>query len=342
MKRVKILLSILLCGALLFLGSCAKSGQATGKGEENTETNPPLAGESRVLVAYFSWSASHNTQTMAEYIADETGGELFRILPETPYSTVYNEVTAKAQEEKKAGARPALANDLTAEEFAAYDVVFIGYPIWWYDAPMIIYSFLEAHDFSGKTLVPFATSGGSSLNEEEEFRKITGATVPEGLCISGFSAGDSARERVKEWIRGLELSAASDVRGSESVAGVRVKMKLEEQTVMLTLVDNSASRDLVSRLKQAPITLTFSDYNGSEKIAYPSPKLDVSDASGCDPAVGDLTIYTPWGNLAAFYRDSAGYSDSLVPVGRIEGDGISILAAREGEFTVSMELENNA
>ena len=166
--------------------------------------------------------------------------------------------------------------------------------------------------------------------------------MPEGLCISGFSAGDSARERVKEWIRGLELSAASGVRGSESVAGVRVKMKLEEQTVMLTLVDNSASRDLVSRLKQAPITLTFSDYNGSEKIAYPSPKLDVSDASGCDPAVGDLTIYTPWGNLAAFYRDSAGYSDSLVPVGRIEGDGISILAAREGEFTVSMELENNA
>ena len=126
MKRVKILLSILLCGALLFLGSCAKGTQATGKGEENTETNPPLAGESRVLVAYFSWSASHNTQTMAEYIADETGGELFRILPETPYSTVYNEVTAKAQEEKKAGARPALANDLTEEEFAAYDVVFIG------------------------------------------------------------------------------------------------------------------------------------------------------------------------------------------------------------------------
>lgn len=232
MKRVKLFLSVLLCGALLFLGSCAKGGQETGKGEKNTETNLPLAGESQVLVAYFSWSASHNTQTMAEYVADETGGELFRILPETPYSTVYNEVTAKAQEEKQSGARPALANDLTAEEIAGYDVIFVGYPIWWHDAPMIIYSFLEAHDFSGKTLVPFATSGGSTLNEEEEFRKITGATVPEGLCISGFSAGESAREQVKEWIRGLELPAVPTIRVTESASDVRVRMKSEEPAVI--------------------------------------------------------------------------------------------------------------
>ena len=187
--------------AILFivsLAACSSGGNA-----DLPKSNETLAGDSRILVAYFSWSSSHNTETMAGYVAGVTGGELFRLIPETPYTTDYDAVIDQAQKEKNEGARPKLKEDLSAEQFANYDVIFIGYPIWWYDAPMIIYSFLEAHDFSGKTIIPFATSGGSGLNEEERFHSITGAEVKDGLCISHFSAGNSAQNRVNEWVTSL-------------------------------------------------------------------------------------------------------------------------------------------
>lgn len=203
MKKLKMILSAML--ALLFLislAACSSGGDKQGNAEP-PKSNEPLTGDSKILVAYFSWSSSHNTETMAEYVAGATGGELFRLIPETPYTTDYDAVIDQAQKEKNEGTRPKLSEDLSAEQWASYDVIFIGYPIWWYDAPMIIYSFLEAHDFSGKTIVPFATSGGSGLNEEERFRSVTGAEVKDGLCISHFSAGSSAESRVDEWVTSL-------------------------------------------------------------------------------------------------------------------------------------------
>lgn len=202
MKRLKVLVCAIL--SLIFalsFAACSSGGDKNGTSD--VTPNDPLAGESKVLVTYFSWSSSRNTQTMAEYVAGATDGEIFRIIPETAYSTNYSEVVNKAQEEKNANARPALKEDISAEQFATYDVIFVGYPIWWYDAPMIIYTFLESHDFSGKTIVPFATSGGSGLNEESKFRSITGAEVKDGLCISSFSAGNSSKIRVENWVIGL-------------------------------------------------------------------------------------------------------------------------------------------
>ena len=153
----------------------------------------------KVLVAYFSWSSSQNTQTMAEYIAEETGGKLFAIKPALPYTTNYNRVLDVAQKEVAENARPALAENISREEMASYDTVFVGYPIWWYDAPMIIYSFLESHDFSGKKIIPFATSGGSGLNEEEKIREVTGADVAEGLCIRNIRSS-RARQDIRDWL----------------------------------------------------------------------------------------------------------------------------------------------
>lgn len=203
MKKLKTLFAAALSLSLAFtLAACTQNGDKTGNSSATTP-NEPLKGESRILVVYFSWSSSHNTQTMAEYVANATGGELFRIIPKTPYSTVYNEVTAQAQKEKSENARPQLSEDLTTEQFASYDVIFVGYPIWWYDAPMIIYTFLESHDFTEKTIIPFATSGGSGINEESKFKNATGAEVKKGLCISGFSAGSNAEARVQNYIKEL-------------------------------------------------------------------------------------------------------------------------------------------
>ena len=98
---------------------------------------------------------------MAQIIQTETGGDLFKIEPATPYTDDYNTLLDVAQQEQADNARPELA--LQVENWEEYDVVFVGYPDWWSDAPMLIYSFLEAYDWEGKTLVPFCTSGGSGL-----------------------------------------------------------------------------------------------------------------------------------------------------------------------------------
>lgn len=132
MKKFKLIISAILMLALgITLTAC---GGGNSGGTQTPE--PPLSGENNVLVVYFSWSASHNTQTMANYIAEETDAELFRLIPETPYTDNYNEVIDIAQEEQNNHARPKLAEDLTQEQLDGYDVIFVGYPIWWYDAPI--------------------------------------------------------------------------------------------------------------------------------------------------------------------------------------------------------------
>ena len=106
------------------------------------------------LIAYFSWSG--NTEQMAKMIQAETGGELFEITPATPYTDDYDTLLDVAQQEQAEDARPELTNRV--ENWDSYAVVFVGYPSWWGDAPMLIYSFLESYDWEGKTLIPFCTS----------------------------------------------------------------------------------------------------------------------------------------------------------------------------------------
>lgn len=329
---MKKILTGLIVVLILLLSGCTNNPE---KSNENITPNPPLTKDSDILVAYFSWSSSENTKTMAEYISEETKGELFRIYPKTPYTSNYNDVLGVAQEEKNNDVRPALAEDIDTETFENYDIIFLGYPIWWYDAPMIIYTFLEGHDFSNKTIIPFATSGGSGLNEENKFKEITTATVFDGLCIPNFNASDNTKSKVIEWIASLGLTNNDE---TDSISETKMKMTFEEKIITINLIDNSATRDLINRLKEGNIILSFSDFAGSEKIAYPNPPLDLSDTEGYDPQVGDLMIYKPWNNLCAFYKDSAGYSSSLTLVGHIENNGIELLASMTNDFVATLSL----
>lgn len=319
---------------IVFIISSCSSDSESGSDIESFP-NPPLSGETNTLVVYFSWSSDENTKTMAEYISEASSGELFRIYPEVAYTTNYNEVIQVAQEERNQNARPVLAEDIDEEIFSNYDVVFLGYPIWWYDAPMIIYTFLESHDFRGKTIIPFATSGGSSINEESKFKEITNATVLDGFCIPHFSKGDSTKSRVIEWVEDLGYNNNQQESQKDNMS---IKMSFNNQDVIVELTDNSATRDLIIRLSNGPIELVFQDYAGSEKIAYPNPPLDLSDTEGHDPEVGDLMIYKPWNNLCAFYIDSSGYSNSLTLIGHIQNNGIQMLAEQTGDFVVTLSL----
>lgn len=156
----------------------------------------------KILVAYFSWSG--NTETLAGMVQAETGGDLFEITPEPPYTEDYNTLLDVAQAEQRDNARPAVAGEV--ENWEDYDTVFVGYPNWWGDAPMLILSFLESYDCTGKTIVPFATSGGGGLGRgvDSITASAAGATVLEGFHVGGSSV-DGAAADVAAWIDGLAL-----------------------------------------------------------------------------------------------------------------------------------------
>lgn len=150
-------------------------------------------GTSRVLIAYFSWSG--NTQRVAEQIQSIVGGDLFRIEPVTPYPTDYTECTEVALAERDSDARPAIAS--TVDNFDDYDIVFIGCPVWWHTAPMIISTFAESYDFTGKTVVPFCTY--ASTYRDETLQKIVDLT-PDAAHLEGFGSRSGQTSGVQAWI----------------------------------------------------------------------------------------------------------------------------------------------
>lgn len=165
------------------------------------------AAAAETLVAYFSRAGENygvgvvekgNTEIIAEMIAEKTGGQLFQIQPVNAYPETYDACTEAAQQEKREGARPELAG--TVENWADYDVVYLGYPIWWGDMPMAVYTFLESYDFAGKTVIPFCTHGGSGLaGTVQSIQAVcVGAEVKDGLAVTGTTAQNDREEAQRQ------------------------------------------------------------------------------------------------------------------------------------------------
>ena len=209
--------------------------------EESTETeteqstegtaeaeSSEAAAQSSLLVAYFSYaenaalpddvdaSASAsiqpwngaltgNTGVVADMIAQATGADLFSIRTVEQYPDTYDATIDQGQQEQSEGARPELATHL--ENLDSYDTIFLGFPNWWGDMPMAVYTFLDEVDLSGKTVIPFVTSGGSGFsNTISTIQQMEPqATVQEGLSISGSSA-TGAQQQVESWLSELGLA----------------------------------------------------------------------------------------------------------------------------------------
>lgn len=162
----------------------------------------PVEESKKTLIAYFSWSG--NTETLAGMIQEATGGDLFAIETEIPYSDDYDTVVDQAKQEQADNIRPALASQV--ENMEDYGTIFIGYPNWWSDVPMAVLTFLESYDWNGKTVIPFCTSGGggfgNGINSIEAAAE--GATILEGFHVDGSSV-DSAADDVAAWLDSLGL-----------------------------------------------------------------------------------------------------------------------------------------
>lgn len=155
----------------------------------------------KMLVAYFS--ASGVTAKAAWKLSEATRADLYEIKPEVPYSSAdldwTNKKSRSSVEMNDPAFRPVIAGKLEGME--QYDVVFVGFPIWWYVAPTIINTFLESYDFAGKTVVPFATSGGSGMGKTNErlAPSCPGATLLKGKMLNG----SLSQEELKAWAEGL-------------------------------------------------------------------------------------------------------------------------------------------
>lgn len=201
-SKIKKIASFILCVTLMMtlLAGCGGRSTDVPQTEETDLTN-----DSKVLVVYFSWSG--HLQTMSHWIADETGGDIVRVVTKEPYPEDYNATADRAKKEQDDGTRPEITIELTEEELAKYDTIFLGFPVWWYDLPMPMWTFLESADLSGKTVIPFfshegSSNGASSLGTIEKLAE--GAEVKSGdaLSIRGGSV-DSSEEEVREWVRNL-------------------------------------------------------------------------------------------------------------------------------------------
>ncbi len=216
-----IMTATVLIGSIAACGTTA-DGSGDRKTSENTIQNEPesVASDSDILVVYFSRTGEQytvgvidhgNTAIVAEMIAEETGADLFEVLPsDDHYPMTYAELTDVAKQEQNDNARPAYAGEVP--DLSQYNTILIGAPVWWGDWPMIMYTFFEenAEALSEKTLVPFSTHEGSGLSgfDKKLSSAIPGSTVLKGLAVRGNDCQnkqDSVRGSVSGWIAELEI-----------------------------------------------------------------------------------------------------------------------------------------
>ena len=219
-KAIAILLSLTMILGLAACGNSAsqteqpstedtsvESKADTNSAENSTDmenTDNQDVQDHKVLVAYFS--ATGTTKGVAEHIANGLNADIYEIVPEDPYTDAdlnYNDNNSRTTiEMNDPNARPAIFGSV--ENMEQYDIIFVGYPIWWGEAPRIVSTFMESYDFSGKTIVPFCTSGGSGIGSSASNleRLTSGATWLDGRRLNGSDSQDT----VMEWVNGLGLN----------------------------------------------------------------------------------------------------------------------------------------
>lgn len=212
---MRTLLTILMTTMMLLLTACGGGNAQTGadtSAQKETQTTASARSDQRVLVVYFSRADENtggvgyiekgNTKILAEMIAERTHGDLFEIKTVKPYPKEYRPATEAAKQEKEENARPEVVGELP--DLSKYDVVFLGYPIWWSDMPMPVYTFLDRENFAGKIILPFCTHEGSGLSDtQRSIADVTKADVREGFALQGHIAQKSpeeARTALYEWM----------------------------------------------------------------------------------------------------------------------------------------------
>lgn len=301
--------------------------------DDNPDTPTP-GGNGRYLVLFASRSG--NTERMANEIREQLDCDILEVEPEVAYDNDYNAMLERSQKELAAirqGNYPPIKT--TMEKFDDYDIVFVGYPIWYGSMATPMQTFLHSHasKLVGKRIALFATSGSSGISTpvSEAHNLCPDATIIDRTLLLTSSILSQMATRVPAWLE--EIGAS---REEPEVASLKVKISVGDRIISATMEDNAAGRDFLSRL---PLEVTLNDFNNTtEKIFYPEPALTLEGAKrGCAPVPGDITIYAPWGSVAIFCKNWS-HSNDLIKIGHIDGDGISALTTG-GDIKVKFEKQ---
>ena len=291
-------------------------------------TTTPTSNSS--LVVYFSNTG--NTKSLAEKIAEITGSDIYELIPKTPYTSEdlnYNDNNSRANKEMNdETARPEINGAL--ENIANYDTILLGYPIWWGTCPRIINTFLESYDFSGKTIMPFCTSGSSNITTSVSVIKTA---CPDADVKEGMRATSSAsNEQIERWLNNNGFKKDMNSQLSENNT---LKILIGETILTATLADNSSVAALKELLAQKPLTINMSDYANFEKVGPLGTILPRNDEQITTEA-GDLILYQ--GNSFVIYYDTNSWNfTKLGKINNLTGEQLrEILGA--GDVTVTLSI----
>ena len=259
------------------------------------------APDTDVLVAYFSRTG--NTEKIAEHIISITGADSYVINAAVPYTDAdirYQDDNCRANKEQNDKmVRPEIAEPL--ESLEKYDVIYLGYPIWWGEEPRIIDTFLESGDFSDKVVIPFCTSGSSGIARSE---KNIAELVPIGAQPAGRRFAASASESdVQKWIDGITIPEIK----KESV----MKISVNRTELRASFADTKAAQELKEKLSSGPVTLELGEYGGFEKVGKLPWTLSRTDEKVSTEA-GDIMLYQ--GNQMTIFYNTNSWSYTRIGV----------------------------
>ena len=274
-----------------------------------------------------------NTEQIAGWIAEMTGGDLFLIQTEYTYPVDYDQTVEVGEGQDIDGYHPNLISHL--EQVEQYDTVYLVYPIWHYTLSVPTAAFLDEYDFSGKTIYAFAANAGSRFADSIE--KIQ-AAEPEATVIEGISVSqremDGAKDAVSAKIQELmeEVPSMGETSEKEQTA-MKMNVQVGTYTFTATLEDNDAGRELTEMMQAGPVTINMSDYSGFEKVGPLGKSLTTSNSQTVTTA-GDIVLYNG-NNIVMFYGSN---SWSYTRIGKIDDLTDWTAALGSGDITAIFTL----
>ena len=286
-------------------------------GEAEPETG------SGTLVVYFS--ATGNTRGIAERTAELAGADIVEIIPAEPYTDEdlnYSDGTSRATvEQNTPDARPGIAEEISLD---GYSTVFLGYPIWWGDAPKIMSTFVKNHDFTGITVIPFCTSGSSDIGQSDD---VLAELAGSGNWLQGRRfPGSVTDDELKAWIDEM-----GDIDMEKSL-----RLYVDGEEVSIEWEDNESVEALIGLAASAPLEVQMSMYGGFEQVGSLGTSIPRNDSSTTTQA-GDIVLYSG-DQIVLFYGSN---SWSYTRLGRITGlsDAELTELLGQGDVTITLSVE---
>ena len=284
---------------------------------ENTNIN------NKSLVLYFS--ATNNTEQIAKYISEITSSDILEIIPKDVYTNEdldYNNNNSRAnREQNDEKARPEISNKLDLEN---YDIIYLGYPIWWEEEPRIILTLLDNYNLENKTIIPFCTSGGSGI--ELSVNNIRNYNNKLNVLDGKRFSSNSSKEEVITWINSLNINNNSNSKSA--------KLLIDNTEYIITLEDNETVDALVNNM---PLDLSMSNLNGNEFYSYLDFTLPTNSYNPGKINKGDIYLYG--NNCLVIFYESFNTSYSYTKIGKL--DNIEVLDNIKDKNNIIVSLEIN-